>query len=1119
MEYSDFLKTKVIETQASGFAVEHSQINSMLFDFQNDIDRWALERGRAAIFADCGAGKGQPYGSLILTLTGWRLIEMLRIGDRVIASDGRDYPVTGVYPKGEQPTYRVHFSDRVSFVVDGDHLHIVRSNNDRQRGKAWKIESTNRLLHSPIRYGKDDKSRNYDIPVVAPIQFSTDTLLPVDPYLLGVLIGDGCLKLQCSFSSADIEIVDSVKRILGAKFSVRKKSKYDHSITYKPVSNQNPLNAHLHRLGLRVGSIDKFIPSRFLFSTTENRFELLRGLMDTDGHIDKSRACQFYTISPRLADDVLFLIRSLGGIPTTSVKKPTYRHKGELRKGQPCYVITFSIKTGNPFALKRKAEKWNPNPRDNGRWIDKIEFEKTQPTICISVDSPDRSYVTEHFIVTHNTPMQAEWAEHVMRRENAPVIILAPLAVSHQTVKEGKKFGIDITLAQSDLDIRKPGIYVTNYEKLHHFPASKFAGVVPDESSILKSYAASTRNALIERFADTPFKLCCTATPAPNDHVELGNHSEFLNGLTRTEMLSTFFVHDGGDTSKWRLKGHAEEEFWKWVCSWAVMMRRPSDLGYEDGGFQLPALNLVHHVIKGDKPLDGFLFTQEAQTLNERRQARRNSLAERAHRCAEIVATKPTEPWLIWCDLNDEGDLAEKLISDAVQVAGRHSDQQKEDRMMGFTEGRYRVLVSKPSIAGWGMNWQHCSNVVFLGLSDSWEQYYQAIRRCWRFGQQNPVDCHIITSEAEGAVVKNIERKEKDALRMAREMVKHMSVYNKSALKNVRQQGTYMTNIETGNGWEVRLGDCIDGVRSMPDNSVHYSLFSPPFSALYVYSASERDMGNVRSDEEFAEHFSYLVSELYRVLMPGRLVSFHCMDIPSMKERDGVIGLKDFPGDLIRTFQRVGFIYHSKATIWKDPLIEATRTKSLGLMHKQVVKDSAMCRQGLPDYLITMRKPGENAERIARPNGFESFIGENEPKARKGTPVVTASSIAKYEGQTSDDPIYSHQVWRRYASPVWMDINQSRTLQKDSAREEKDERHVCPTQLDVIERAIELWTNPNDLVYSPFTGIGSEGYVAIERGRRFIGDELKLSHWKQACANLKNAENALHQDTLFAETV
>jgi DNA modification methylase len=306
--------------------------------------------------------------------------------------------------------------------------------------------------------------------------------------------------------------------------------------------------------------------------------------------------------------------------------------------------------------------------------------------------------------------------------------------------------------------------------------------------------------------------------------------------------------------------------------------------------------------------------------------------------------------------------------------------------------------------------------------------------------------------------------------------------------------------------WAMYHGDCIEVLKGIPDNSIHYSIFSPPFASLYTYSNSERDMGNCKDNEEFCFNMSFLVNELYRVLMPGRLLSFHCMDIPAMKERDGYIGLKDFPGDLLRLFQDGGFIYHSKVVIWKDPLVEATRTKALGLLHKQIQKDSSLCRQGLPDYLITVRKPGDNPEPIAHPDGFTSFVGEYEPDAPKiQRPEPDKEAYAAHEAYNKD-PVYSHQVWRRYASPVWMDIKQGNTLNRKQARNERDERHICPLQLDVIERALQMWTNPNDIVCSPFAGIGSEIYVAIKTGRRGLGIELKDSYYDQAVLNCQNAE-------------
>jgi hypothetical protein len=297
-----------------------------------------------------------------------------------------------------------------------------------------------------------------------------------------------------------------------------------------------------------------------------------------------------------------------------------------------------------------------------------------------------------------------------------------------------------------------------------------------------------------------------------------------------------------------------------------------------------------------------------------------------------------------------------------------------------------------------------------------------------------------------------------------------------------------------GQNYALYHGDCVDVVKGIPDNSVHFSVFSPPFASLYTYSNSDRDMGNSKTHEDFTNHFQFLVQELYRALMPGRLVAFHCMNLPSSKARDGFIGIKDFRGELIRSFQTEGFIYHSEVVIWKDPVTAMQRTKAIGLLHKQVKKDSAMSRQGIPDYLVVMRKPGTNPEPVAGP--LTSYAGDNPPSRT---------------GQKDKDSI---NIWQRYASPVWMDINPSDTLQFRSARDNNDERHICPLQLQVIERSIQLWTNPNDIVLDPFNGIGSSGHVALKMGRRYVGIELKESYYRAAITNLANSESN-RQGTLF----
>jgi DNA modification methylase len=686
------------------------------------------------------------------------------------------------------------------------------------------------------------------------------------------------------------------------------------------------------------------------------------------------------------------------------------------------------------------------------------------------------------------TPMQLEWSKHIPGK----VLIVAPLAVSSQTIREADKFGIDgVTYSGNGKSTSK--ITITNYERVERFDLSEFTGLVLDESSILKSYTGKFRNLLIEQSKTVPFRLACTATPAPNDFMELGNHAEFMGTMTRTEMLAMFFVHDMQTTQKWRLKGHAQGEFWKWLCSWAVMIRKPSDLGYDDNGFVIPPLNIEQITVHASKTPDGFLFPMEAKTLIERRDARRATIEDRVQQCADLV-NNSSEPWLIWCNLNDESSMIAKLIPDAVEVRGSDTKDHKEKSMLGFSAGTVRVLVTKPKISGFGMNWQHCSNMAFVGLSDSYEQYYQAVRRCWRFGQKNTVNAYVITADIEGAVVRNIHRKEEDAAKMAEMMVEHMHDINESNIKGTkRTKAEYKTDKTEGNGWTMYLGDCVETAKKLESESIDFSVFSPPFASLYTYSNSDRDMGNSKNGVEFFEHFKYLIADLFRITKPGRLVSIHCMNLPTSKTNDGYIGLRDFRGDIIRSFQDVGFIYHSEVCIWKNPVVAMQRTKSLGLLHKQLVKDSTMSRQGIPDYLVTMRKPGTNESPVE--GEFDHFQGEQ--------------GMFKHEGRLSID------IWQRYASPIWMDINPSNTLQYRSARSENDERHICPLQLDVIHRALQMWSNPGDIVFSPFAGIGSEGFEAIKLERRFIGIELKESYYDVACKNLIEAEH--EQASLFAE--
>lgn len=388
------------------------------------------------------------------------------------------------------------------------------------------------------------------------------------------------------------------------------------------------------------------------------------------------------------------------------------------------------------------------------------------------------------------TRMQLAWADAVQRHTGGDVLILAPLAVVRQTVAEGEAVGVHVTACRDGSDVR-PGINAANYDRLHRFDPSRFVAVVLDESSCIKHHDAKTLGQLIEAFAATPYRLACTATPAPNDWTELGTHAEFLGVCRRVEMLSEFFVHDGGETATWRLKGHARIPFWRWVASWGALVSHPKDLGYDGDGYDLPPIDVRQFVVPSP-PTAGSLFVNDAGTLAERRTARRESIRRRVDAAAAIVNSEPSEPWIVWCDLNDESEALADAITDAIEIRGSTDRDEKEQAMIDFAEGRVRVLVTKPSICGFGLNWQHCARVVFVGVTDSWEAYYQAVRRCWRFGQTRPVVVYVVTSEAEGAVVANLRRKDAEAAKMSEALAQETaSIIRDNVRGSVRSSNDY----------------------------------------------------------------------------------------------------------------------------------------------------------------------------------------------------------------------------------------------------------------------------------------------------------------------------------------
>jgi len=670
------------------------------------------------------------------------------------------------------------------------------------------------------------------------------------------------------------------------------------------------------------------------------------------------------------------------------------------------------------------------------------------------------------------TLMQLEWAHRVSLHTNKPVLILAPLAVGGQTIKEGAKFKIDVC----KYDGGRSPIQISNYEQLENIDASMFSGVVLDESSILKNFEGATKSLILEKFANTPYKLACTATPSPNDPMEMGNHSEFLDVMGRNEMLAMYFVHDGGETAKWRLKGHATKLFYQFIGTWAIMLNKPADIGFGMVGYDLPKLNLIERQIVTPKRNNGSLFNDAIISATNFNAELRATKQERLEEVVRIVNSRPDENFIIWIKQNEEGEMLKKLLPEAVEVKGADSNEWKEKHLLGFAENKFRILISKTKIASFGMNYQNCRNQIFASLDFSFEGLYQAIRRSYRFGQKNEVNIYLITTDTMANVKQSIDTKQKQFEIMQDEM---SHAVNANLSGKLMTAADYDLSEEQNEWYRIKRGDSVQLIQELENESIGLSVFSPPFAELYTYSSHLEDMGNSKDYTEFLTQFGFLIKELHRVMMQGRNVCVHCMDLPIQKGKEGFIGLRDFSGMILRAFEDAGFIYASRVTIWKDPVVEMQRTKALGLLHKQVKKDSTMSRVGIPDYVMIFRKDGER------------------------TSPVTNTSI----------PV---DLWQKYASPVWMDIDYGNTLQGfRNGREANDEKHICPLQLDTIERLIHLYSNAGDTVFTPFMGIGSEVYQAVKMGRKGIGFELKESYFDLAKANVKSAVTAKSQLTAF----
>lgn len=723
------------------------------------------------------------------------------------------------------------------------------------------------------------------------------------------------------------------------------------------------------------------------------------------------------------------------------------------------------------------------------------------------------------------TGMQLEWSKWVAEHTGGQVLIFAPLAVAEQTVREGVKFGIPVKHVQEEGEIGDAPISITNYDRIHKFNLNRFVGVVLDESSILKHYS-KTFFALVEACKDIPYRLCCTATPAPNDFVELGNHALFLGIMHFKDMMARWFIGEGDVARSARLKHYARADFWRWVTSWAVCISKPADLGtqYDMSGYDLPELHIHEHRLGANKATIerawrvGKLLPDDSASATGFMKVKRESLDDRVQRVTEILnKIADSEPVIIWCDTDFEADALLAAIPGALEMRGSHSPTHKEKALLDFSEGRARIFITKPEIAGFGLNWQHCRYMVFAGVSFSFERTYQALGRCYRYGQTREVYVHLVYAETEGNVMQLLNDKRAAFDEMQQEMNQAMAehgLFREESVETVYSETEF--DKSEGDNWTFYLGDCVQVMAKLPPDCIDLTVTSIPFSNLYVYSDKRADVGNAQTEEQFFEHMAYVIRELLRITKPGRCCAVHVKDLPLFQNRDGVMGINPFSDSTTAAFRRGGWVLQSRVTIEKDPVIEMEKTNSHGLLMKNFKERAELLRVGLPDYVLIFQKPGDIREnRVRHDPDDETYYGAKPPLPHEWLSLPTRGKGANN---------YNLPVWQRYANPnwsdvevplVWTNIDQTDVLNYLVAKSDKDERHICPLQLDLIGRLIHWKSNPNDVIFDPFAGIASTGYKALEMGRRSLGVELKPEYHALGTKYLKAAETSANQPTLF----
>jgi len=772
--YLEFLEKKKHSIGEFGF--EPNYMPKIAFDFQQAIITKAVKKGRIAVFADTGLGKAQPYSEPVLTPNGFIKMGELNVNDLVINSDGKHVKILGIYEQGVKDVYKVTFNDGTFTRCCIDHLWNVRTRNEKKRGYDFKTKPLSEIIKDYSKDIKDSrypdklyKDYKYHIPICNKVEFAeSENNLPINPYLLGLLIGDGGMTSKSLIiTSTKKSILNSVTEYLPKEDYLADSKSINYTIRNKKYSNQpSKTKTELVKLGL-FGKLskEKFIPEIYKYASIENRELLLNGLIDTDGYKVSNDYIEYSTASENLCNDISFLARSLGYVVRVFERDSHYIKDNVKHSGFKNYRV-YIIKNGS-----RKLKT-----------ITNIELCDKEECRCILIDCKSHLYITNNFIVTHNTLIELSIAKNIVNHTNKKVLILTPLAVAFQLLLEAEKIFID------DIEYSKDGkhskkIVICNYERLHYFDSNDFIAVILDESSILKNFDGAIKNKVNTFVKKIQYRFLSTATPSPNDFIELGTSSEALGYMGYVDMLGKFFKQNNNaiDSTnknigeKFYLKPHAEKDFFAWVNQWSIMVKMPSDLGFSNEKYILPQLITNKHIVQNESQIDINgqiqMFNIVAKNFNEIRHEQKQTEQQRCIKAVELAQNKTS---VYWCNTNNESALLKKMDKEAVEIIGSQSIEKKEEILLAFSKGEIKRIITKAKITSFGLNWQHCNHSVFFPTW-SYEQYYQAIRRFWRFGQKNDVNIDIVVSDGQTRVLDALQQKTKKAIELYENLTKNVN--------------------------------------------------------------------------------------------------------------------------------------------------------------------------------------------------------------------------------------------------------------------------------------------------------------------------------------------------------